>query len=67
LLFHIPGSEAIYVNKGKVVKREKKDWISDLEIFDVKINAAHISEYIDHLYGKERVLSRRLKSAAKME
>lgn len=65
LIFNIPKSQALYINKGKVVKKEIKDWIGELEIFDVKINPGHLSEYTDVLFGKERVLSRRLKRAAR--
>lgn len=67
LLFYIPKSEAMYINNGKVVKKEVREWIRDLEIVDVKINPGHLSEYTDYLFGKERVLSRRLKRAAKKE
>jgi hypothetical protein len=61
LLFNIAHSEALYVQKRKVVKKEKKDWIGDLEIVDVKINSGRISEYNDFLFGKERILARRFR------
>ncbi|MBN2440375.1 MAG: hypothetical protein JXJ04_03490 [Spirochaetales bacterium] len=61
LIFDISKSEALYVQNGKIVKREIKEWIRTLEIFDVKINAGQIGEYKDLLFGKDRVLSRRLR------
>ena len=61
MLFHIPSSSVLLMDKGKITKRIKYDWVSKLEIVDSSINPGNINEYEDLIYGKMRVLSRRLR------
>ena len=61
LLFNIPGGDAYFVKNGKIVRNIKMDWIKELQIYDLSMNPGGISEYGDSLFGKQRVLSRKLK------
>jgi len=59
-LFYIPHALALHAQNKKVEKREKIEWIGNLEIYDYHLNPAQIKDYVDDLFGKERRLSNHL-------
>jgi hypothetical protein len=63
LLFYIPQSLALVMQGGKVKKKQKIEWVGSLKLHDVSVNPGTIEEYRDVVFGKERALAKRLRSA----
>ncbi|MCK4543511.1 MAG: hypothetical protein KAU17_14870 [Spirochaetales bacterium] len=61
LLFHIPASTALYVEKGKITKRVRLPWMQKLKIRDQGIGPGDIRSFRDPVFGGQRPLSKLLK------
>ncbi len=62
MLFYIPTGNVLMMDKGKMTKRLKIDWVNTLRVYDKSIDPGDIGSYSDIIYGKERPLSRRQQS-----
>lgn len=61
LLFYIPKSMLLVMQKGKVAKRSTLGWINELQIYDKHMDAGMLHEYEDFLFGRQRSFSKQLK------
>ncbi len=65
LLLYIPKSMLLVMQNGKVKKRSTLGWIKELQIYDKHMDAGHVDEYEDFIFGRRRSFSKQLKGANK--
>ncbi len=63
LLIYIPKSMLFVMENGKVVKRNNFGWIKELQIYDKHLDAGHIKDYEDFIFGRQRSFAKQLKTA----
>lgn len=60
VFLHI-SSSSMYLKKNGKTERKVYPWIGQLEIFDKKVDAGDLSDYKDHIFGKERILHKKFR------